>query len=134
LLARTGNRQRQNVARRRHNRPTGIRLAQSQSAQPDLTAAAPGRVLAMAEQRSGASITDGAAQVRDPSYQMGARTPRPRPSNSVPPPLKSSAVQGDFAGPRIAVGPERGTVRPCWESTPERRSGDFYSGQVRCRR
>ncbi len=87
LLARAGNRRRQNVARRRHNHPTGIRLAQSQSAQPDLTAAAPGRVLAMAEQRSGASITDGAAQVRDPSYQTGTRTPRPRPSNSVPPPL-----------------------------------------------
>ena len=87
LLARAGNRRRQNVARRRHNHPTGIRLAQSQSAQPDLTAAAPGRVLAMAEQRSEADITDGAAQVRDPSYQTGTRTPRPRPSNSVPPPL-----------------------------------------------
>jgi hypothetical protein len=82
-----GNRRRQNVVRRRHDHPTGIRLARSKSAQPDLTAAAPGRVLAMAEQRSGASITDGAAQVRDPSYQTGTRTPRPRPSNSVPPPL-----------------------------------------------
>ena len=69
----------------RHDHSTGIRLAQSQSAQPDLTAAAPGRVLAMAEQRSGASITDGAAQVRDPSYQTGTRTPRPRPSNSYHP-------------------------------------------------
>ena len=113
----------------RHDHPTGIRTEKSQSAPTDLAAAASGRVLAMAELRSGASITHGAAQVRDPSYQTGTRTPRSRPSNSVPPPLNRVLCRAISRKPRMGVGPERrnrATALQC-HSPKQRGCADFGS-------
>jgi hypothetical protein len=64
------------------------RLAQSQSAQSDLTAATPGRVLAKRPNNDPErALTMAAFEFESPSDQTGTRTLRPSPWKSAPTPL-----------------------------------------------
>jgi len=129
LLARAGNRRRQNVARRQSPNRNSTRSKPKRSARPDSSSA---------RQSSGygrTTIRSGHYGWRRSSSKSvlpdGHANSSTAPSNSVPPPLNRVLCRAISRKPRIAVGPERRTAWPRCSVTAHNSGGADVAPRAR---